>query len=119
VMRKLFELRPWHQMSPDQSVIAMGQGEGEDRVQAARAEDGSFILAYSTFGHRIAVHMDKLSQRKIKAQWFDPREGTWTSIGQYSNSGIREFIPPSNGDQNDWVLVLENMGRNYPLEFSK
>jgi hypothetical protein len=36
VMRKLFELRPWYKMAPDQSVIAMGQGEGEDRLQAAR-----------------------------------------------------------------------------------
>jgi hypothetical protein len=60
--------------------------------------------------------MDKLSAPAIKAQWYDPREGTWTYIGQYTNSGIREFVPPSNGDQNDWVLVLEDKSRNYPAE---
>jgi Protein of unknown function (DUF4038)/Putative collagen-binding domain of a collagenase len=119
VMRKLFELRPWYRMVPDQSVIAMGQGEGENRIQAARAEDGSFLIAYSTFGNRIGVHMDKLSGTKIKAYWYDPREGTWTSIGQYSNTGVREFVPPSSGDHNDWVLVLEDMGRSYPVEAPK
>lgn len=118
-VRKLFELRPWYRMVPDQSVIAAGQGEGEDHIQAARAEDGSFIVAYSTFGHRIASHMDKLSGARIKAQWYDPREGTWSPIGQYPNKGIREFVPPSNGDQNDWILVLEDMEKNYPVDFPK
>jgi hypothetical protein len=116
VMRKLFELRPWYRMVPDQSVIAFGQGEGEDHIQAGRAADGSFIIAYSPFGHLIGVHMDKLSGKNIKAHWYDPREGTWISIGQYSNTGIREFVPPSNGAQSDWVLVLEDMDKHYPLD---
>jgi hypothetical protein len=114
LVRKLFELRPWYKLVPDQSIIAMGQGEGQDHIQAARAEDGSFVIVYSPFGHRVGVHMDKLAGTKIKAQWYDPREGTWSPIGQYSNSGVREFVPPSNGDQSDWVLVLEDDGKNYP-----
>jgi len=116
LVRRFVELRPWHKMVPDQSVIAIGQGDGEDHIQAARADDGSFIVAYLPFGHRVGIRMDKLSAPAIKAQWYDPREGTWTYIGQYTNSGIREFVPPSNGDQNDWVLVLEDKSRNYPTE---
>jgi Putative collagen-binding domain of a collagenase len=100
-------------MVPDQSLIAYGQGEGEDHTQAARAEDGSFIITYLPFGHRIGVHMDKLSSAKVKAQWYDPREGAWLLVGQYSNTGIREFVPPSSGDQHDWVLVLEDTAKNY------
>jgi hypothetical protein len=96
------------------SILSQLQGEGDDHIQAARAEDGSFIIAYLTFGRYIAVHMDKLSGTKIKAQWYDPREGTWIPIGQYSNKGVREFVAPSNGDQNDWILVLEDMEKNYP-----
>jgi hypothetical protein len=116
VMRKLFELRPWYRMVPDQSVIAFGQGEGEDHIRAGRAADGSFIIAYSPFGHLIGVHMDKLPGKNIKAHWYDPREGTWIPIGQYSNTGIREFVPPSNGPQSDWVLVLEDIDKHYPLD---
>jgi len=119
LMRKLFELRPWYKMVPDQSVIAAGQGEGEDHIQVARAEDGSFIIAYSTFGNPFSIRMDKNSGTKVKAQWYNPRNGTWTDIGQYSNTGVLEFNPPSSGDRNDWVLVLEDTGKNYPVDLPK
>jgi hypothetical protein len=66
-VRKLFQLRPWYRMVPDQSVISAGQGDGEDHIQAGRAEDGTFILAYLTFGHRVAIHMDKLSGKSQSA----------------------------------------------------
>src|SRR5262249_10881649 len=65
-VRKLFESRPWHRMAPDQSVIAAGQGEGEDRIQAARAEDGSFVVAYLTFGGHIAATWISSRRRKSK-----------------------------------------------------
>src|SRR5438309_7818645 len=58
-MRRLFELRPWYKLVPDQSVIASGQGEGEDHIQAARADDGSFAIAYLPHGGKIGMHMDK------------------------------------------------------------
>src|SRR5436190_6333712 len=60
-LRRLFELRPWYQLVPDQSVIAVGQAEGEDHIQAARAEDGSFLIAYLPTGKSITVALDKLS----------------------------------------------------------
>jgi hypothetical protein len=118
-MRRLFELRPWYKLVPDQSAIASGQGEGEDHVQAARAEDRSFLIAYLPHGLPIGVHMDKLSGPRVKARWYDPREGTWQEIGSYANTGQREFVPPSRGDQSDWLLVLEDAKKNYPPELSK
>jgi len=118
-LRKLFELRPWYRMVPDQSLIAIGQGSGEDHIQAARAEDGSFLVAYLPFGNRVGIHMDKLTAPRLKAQWYDPREGTWVAIGEYTNRGIREFVPPSNGEQNDWVLVIEDQTKNYPTELPR
>ncbi|HEV3022547.1 MAG TPA: putative collagen-binding domain-containing protein, partial [Pirellulales bacterium] len=107
-MRRLFELRPWYKLVPDQSVIAAGQGEGEDHVRAARAEDGSFIIAYMPSGKPVSIKMEKVSRKSVKANWFDPREGTWREVGEYPNTGNQEFIPPSQGEQSDWVLVLED-----------
>lgn len=115
-MKRLVTLRPWHKMVPDQSVIAAGRGEGEDHVQAARAEDGSFILAYLTFGNPVSIHMDRITGPKVKAQWYDPRKGTFNRIGDYPNTGVQGFIAPSRGRNNDWVLVLEDAGREYPNE---
>jgi hypothetical protein len=116
-MRKLFELRPWYKLVPDQSVIAArqgkGEGEGEDLVRAARAEDGSFVVAYLPTGKPVSMQMAKVSGKTVKAQWYDPRQGTWREIGEYPNTGKREFVPPSKGDNDDWVLVLEDTEKGY------
>jgi hypothetical protein len=52
----------------------------------------------------------------VKAQWFNPRDGSFTQIGRYSNSDMCEFVPPSMGDDSDWVLVLEDASKNLPIE---
>ena len=95
-MRRLFELRPWHKLVPDQSVIAAGQGEGRGSCPAARAEDGSFVIAYVPAGKPISIHMDKLSGKEIRPSWYDPRDGTWREIGDYANTGrprVRRPLP--------------------------
>jgi hypothetical protein len=107
LMRRLFEQMPWHKMVPDQSAIAAEQGEGTQRLVAARAQDGSFVIAYTPRGQPISIHMNKLNGSRAKAQWYDPRNGTWKAIGHYSNQGIREFTAPSRGEKDDWVLVLD------------
>jgi hypothetical protein len=116
LLRRLFELRPWYQLVPDQSVLAYGQGEGADHVQAARAKDGSFLIAYSPVGRPVGIHMGKLSGAKVKARWYDPREGTWREIGVYANTGTREFTCQSQGPRSDWVLVLDDAAKGYPTE---
>jgi hypothetical protein len=38
----------------------------------------------------------------------NPRNGSYTKIGNFKNSGILTFDPPGEiQDGNDWVLVLE------------
>ena len=118
LMRQLFELRPWYKLVPDQSVIAAGQADGEDHIQAARAEDGSFLIAYLPTGKPITVARDKLSGEKVRARWYDPRKGTWSLIGEFDNSGNRKFEAPSTGGKDDWVLVLED-ARKFSLELAR
>ena len=114
-MRRLFELRPWYRLVPDQSVIAAGQAEGEDHVRAARADDGSFVIAYLPSGKPVSVAMAKVAGTAVKAHWYDPRKGTWLSIGEFANAGVREFTAPSRGEKDDWVLVLEDAAKKYPV----
>jgi Protein of unknown function (DUF4038)/Putative collagen-binding domain of a collagenase len=118
-MRRLFELRPWYKLVPDQSVIASGQAPGEDHVQAARADDGSFLIAYLPHGHALGIHLDRIKGKKVQARWFDPRQGTWSEIGVFDNIGDREFVAPTQGDKNDWVLVLDDAEKHYPTEPAK
>jgi len=109
LMRRLFEQRPWHKMVPDQSAIALEQGQGTQRLVTARAKDGSFVIAYTPLGQPVTIQMEKLNGSQVKAQWYDPRDGTWKAIGQYPNKGTQEFVAPSHGEQDDWVLVLDAM----------
>jgi len=118
-MRRLFELRPWYTLVPDQSVLASGPRDGADHVQAARAEDGSFVIAYLPTGKSVQIHMDKLSGQEIKARWYDPRQGTWTAIGNFPNKDVRDFVAPSQGEKDDWVLVLDDAAKKYPTEKRK
>jgi hypothetical protein len=115
-MRRLFELRPWYKLVPDQSALASDEGQGSDRVVAARAEDGSFVIAYLPTGKAVRLKMGKLSGKSVKAWWYDPREGTWREAGVYPNTGTREFVAPAQGALSDWVLVLDDAAKGYPTE---
>jgi hypothetical protein len=50
----------------------------------------------------------------VKAWWFNPRTGEATSIGEFPNTGEREFTPPDKGELLDWVLVLDDAAKKFP-----
>jgi hypothetical protein len=35
-------------------------------------------------------------------------------VGEFSNAGERTFTPPNPGELLDWVLVLDDVSKNYP-----
>jgi hypothetical protein len=107
LMRRLFEERPWYKLTPDQSILASDPGDGPFRLVAARANDGSFAIAYTPRGETFSIHLDKLAGAKVNARWYDPREGKWREIGEFDAKGMREFAPPSKGAADDWSLVLD------------
>jgi len=53
------------------------------------------------------VDMTKIFSTEVDAQWYNPRDGTYSSIGRYTNMGTRQFTAPSSGEDNDWVLCLD------------
>jgi hypothetical protein len=115
LMRRLFELRPWHKLVPDPALLAAKSAEDADHVRAARAEDGSFALAYLPTGKTVSIQMNKLTGKKIVASWYDPRDGTWRDAGEHANTGVREFAAPTPGAQSDWLLVLDDAAKGYPI----
>jgi hypothetical protein len=50
----------------------------------------------------------------VKAWWFNPRNGEASAIGEFSNTGEREFNPPDPGEALDWVLVLDDAAKGFP-----
>jgi hypothetical protein len=54
--------------------------------------------------------------RTILAHWCDPRNGDWITIEEFHGKKYQTFAPPSRGDQDDWVLVLDDSARNFPTD---
>jgi hypothetical protein len=118
--RRLVESRPYLTRIPDDSVIVPGEvttsvpGAGTRRFAATRDEAGSYAMVYAPVGRPFGVRMDTISGPKVKAWWFNPRDGKATPIGEFPNTGTRRFTPPDAGELLDWVLVLDAAAKNYP-----
>ncbi len=117
--RRLIESRPILTREPDDSVIVPGTvatsipGRGLKRLVATRDSNGTFAMVYSPAGRPFKVRMDRIGG-PVKAWWYNPRNGEAKAIGEFPNSGEREFVPPDKGEQLDWVLVLDQASKNYP-----
>ena len=113
-LRSLIESRPMLVRVPDQSLLVSDPMATTDRMQAARASDGSYALIYSASGRSIDVHLDSLSGKTIQSWWYDPRTGAATVAGKFPKTATHEFKPPTSGENNDWVLVLDDAARKFP-----
>ncbi|MDX1952876.1 MAG: glycoside hydrolase family 140 protein [Verrucomicrobiota bacterium] len=118
--RHLIESRPFLTRIPDDSVIVQDKvqtsipGAGIKRLVATRDTDGTYAMIYVPVGRKFSVHMDKIKGSRVTAWWFNPRNGKADKIGEFSNQGTKEFVPPDYGEMMDWVLVLDDSSRKYP-----
>ena len=106
-VRKLFDRYPIDQLVPDSSLILDGPRTGGAKVRAARAEDRSFVIAYSPRGERFTIDRSALNARRVRESWYDPRYGSQCHVHTGDNAGLQTYTPPTSGRGNDWVLVLE------------
>jgi len=123
--KKLLLSRPFLTRIPDDSIVVTDRvptsvpGAGRYRFVATRDTDGTYAMVYAPIGRKFKVRMDVIKGAKVKAWWFNPRDGKAKAIGTFDNQGEREFIPPDYGEMLDWVLVLDDAGKNYPAPGAK
>lgn len=107
-LKKLILSRPFMERVPDQSLIAGENGLKYDFLIATRGTNYAYIYTYN--GRKIPVQMEKISGKKVKASWYNPRSGKTQIIGKFANKGTLEFDPPGEAvDGNDWVLILDSI----------
>ena len=114
VMKLLVESRNWYKLVPDYEhrVLTDGYGSGENYVSAAMAENGETFIAYNPSGNILTVDLQEMSGNKLAAWWYNPRNGLAQGAGEYTNKAKIKFTPP---DRNDWVLVIDDAGYNFPV----
>ncbi|TDH27448.1 DUF4038 domain-containing protein [Segetibacter sp. 3557_3] len=105
-LKKLMLSKPYFDRVPDQSLVAGKQGEKYQYIAATRGKDYAFVYSYT--GRNFEVNLGKTGGSKVKASWYNPRNGTSQPIGRFDNKGTKQFDPPGvEKEGNDWVLVLE------------
>src|SRR4051794_11752038 len=110
-VRALVESRPYLSRVPGQSLVANAL-EGADHIVATRGDGYAFV--YSAQGRKFTVHMEKLGAPKVKAWWYNPRNGSSSDAGTFDTAAAHEFACPSEGFGSDWVLVLDDAARSFP-----
>jgi hypothetical protein len=107
-LKKLMLSRPFLERVPDQSLISGENGLKYDFLIATRGKNYAYI--YTCNGRNIPVAMGKISGKKVKASWYDPRTGKTQFIGSFANNGTHKFDPPGEVvDGNDWVLIIDSI----------
>ena len=112
-VRRLMESHPMLERVPDQSLIVENNNSPAERIQATRGNDYAFV--YTVAGKPFTVVMGKIKGATLHTYWYDPRDGKITEIGMIKNTGAKKFMPPSTGYGQDWVLVLDDVGKKYEL----
>jgi hypothetical protein len=87
---------------------------GMRHVQATRDANGSYAMIYVPAPDQtVTVDTSRLSGKRLKAWWYDPRTGKAAAHrGEFPAGGKQEFTSPAEGL--DWVLVLDDVAKEYP-----
>ena len=114
-LRALMESRPFLSRVPDQSLLRSAPGTGGGHVRATRDAEGAYAFVYSPEGQTFTVDAARLTGDTLAAWWFDPRTGAASPAGRFTQVQTLTFTPPAPGPTADWVLVLDDAARNFPL----
>jgi hypothetical protein len=112
-VKKLMMARPMLDRVPDQSLIVENNLGPAERIQATRGRDYAFV--YTMAGKPFTVNPGKISGVSVRGTWYNPRTGKSQSAGMYANQKPQQFTPPDTGYGHDWVLILDDEARQYPI----
>jgi hypothetical protein len=112
-VRRLMESRPMLERVPDQAMILENNYPPAERIQATRGKSYAFV--YTAAGKPFTVKLGAVSGKQLAAHWLDPRQGEVKTAGTFANQGQQLFTPPTKGYGQDWVLVLDDAEKNYPV----
>jgi hypothetical protein len=95
--RPYFEFRPAQELVEDDNAVMA-------HLAAGRGENYAFV--YTPLGLPFRVKLDKLGEDRVKASWFNPRNGEVRVYGVFPPEEVL-FVPPASGKGFDWVLILD------------
>lgn len=118
-LKQLMQSRPFLTRIPDQTLIASKKTDGLARIQATRdgqpgARDATYLMVYFPKHVTASIRTDRIGGDTLVGWWFNPRTGESASIGAWAKADVYETTPPTNGEGEDWVLVIDDEAKGYP-----
>ncbi len=112
-LKNLILSRPFLTSKPDSEILTEHPHDHSGRLKAISGD--GFALVYAPTGKSFRINLTKISKQKIKAWWFNPRNGkTEKSEIIARPTDAYPFDPPGKEERaNDWVLVLDDVSKQY------
>lgn len=117
-LKRLMLSRPFLTRIPDQNVVISESRQDIDRIQVTRdgrpgQDDATYIMAYFPRHQQATLKTSLISATTLRGWWYDPRTGEATLIGEMPREDTKQFAPPIQGEDQDWVLVLDDAAKHY------
>jgi len=116
----LIKSRPWYTKEYSNNILNNANLSTEKR-QIAIKGDG-FCMVYLPEGGEVEINLKKVSiSNDIIIYWFKLLEGKIVKIDTLKsfNKKINKFITPSSGSGNDYILLIDDLRKNFPFPGSK
>jgi hypothetical protein len=107
LMRRFLEAHGFGRLVPDQGLVADGPRDGGAKIRAARTSDRRTAIFYTPRGVPFTVDKGIIAAPRVREAWFDPRYGVLHEFHTSDDSGFQTYTPPTSGQGQDWVLLLE------------
>ncbi len=111
-LKNLMLSRPFLSRIPDQSMVTEKHQDWEDQVLATRDENGSYAMIYFPSGKETRIDFSELTGNTLKGYWYDPRTGN-SYPTPLETGAILKIRPPTAGQGQDWVLVVDDAGKAF------
>lgn len=124
-LKNLLLSRPYFSRVPDPTLVE-DIGTSHDRMAATRDANGSWAAIYIPHEQRsVKVKVSALSGEKFHAWWYSPRDGkVYDQNGNIIDKPFNTidkmdttFNPPPQ--KSDWVLILDDVSKNYGIPGKK
>jgi hypothetical protein len=121
-LKSLLFSRPYLTRIPDQGLILSANNHETDHLQATRdgtpgKNNATYVMVYTPTARFPKINTTVFAGKRLRAWWFDPREGIAYSLGEVENKGTYEpgwNHQPWKPGAADWVLVIDDAAKNYP-----
>lgn len=108
--------RPWEEREPSSHwIVKWPPSSGTEAIRSCRGKDGSYAFVYLPNCQKVKIHETAVHGAQIRVTWFNPRTGKNVDGGMVAGGAEYTLQPPFDPEGRDWVLVLDDAAKNFPL----